>query len=286
MGSVPAFLKTMQVIHRVSELRERLAGEPSIGFVPTMGNLHDGHLALMSIARVRARCTVASIFVNRLQFEAGGDFERYPRTLERDCKLLEAAGCDIVFAPEEREMYPDAQEIYVTPPRSAEQLCGAFRPGHFQGVCTVVTKLFHAVQPHVAVFGKKDYQQLHVIRALVRQLNFPIEILAGETVREADGLAMSSRNNYLSPAERTEAVRLQRNLQGMKRRIHAGDRDFGAIAREARQDLERAGWNVDYVEVRDRATLAAPSGGDAELVALGAAWLGKTRLIDNLEIDL
>lgn len=275
----------MQVIHRISELHERLGPEPLIGFVPTMGNLHDGHLALVSIAKARARCTVASIFVNRLQFEPGGDFERYPRTLERDCRLLEQAGCDVVFAPDEREMYPDPQEMFVTPPRVAEQLCGAFRPGHFQGVCTVVTKLFHAVQPHLAVFGKKDYQQLHVIRTMARQLNFPIEIVAGETVREADGLAMSSRNNYLTAAERAEAVRLQRTLRVVKDRIAAGSRDFASLGRDAAQELERAGWKVDYVEVRNRATLAAPAPGDGELVVLGAAWLGKTRLIDNLELE-
>jgi pantoate--beta-alanine ligase len=284
MGSTPGFVKGMQVIHRISDLHERLAGEAAIGFVPTMGNLHDGHLALVSIAKVRARCTVASIFVNRLQFEPGGDFERYPRTLERDCTLLEKAGCDVVFAPDEREMYPEAQEILVTPPKGADPLEGAFRPGHFRGVCTVVTKLFHAVQPDLAVFGKKDYQQLHVIRALVRQLNFPIEIVAGETVRERDGLAMSSRNAYLSPAERTEAARLHRNLRSVKERIESGSRDYLSLTAETRADLERAGWKVDYVEVRNRATLAPPAADDGELVVLAAAWLGRTRLIDNVEI--
>jgi pantoate--beta-alanine ligase len=275
----------MQVIHRLPELRERLSNEPLVGFVPTMGNLHDGHLALLSIARARSRCSVASIFVNRLQFEPGGDFERYPRTLERDCKLLEKAGCHVVFAPDEREMYPEPQEMFVTPPRIADQLCGAFRPGHYRGVATVVTKLFHAVQPHLAVFGKKDYQQLHIIRTLVRQLNFPIEIVAGETVRETDGLAMSSRNNYLSPEERAEAPRLQRNLRGVKERIASGARDYAAGAKDAADDLRKAGWRVDYVEVRDRATLSPPAPDARELVVLGAAWLGKTRLIDNIELD-
>jgi pantoate--beta-alanine ligase len=275
----------MQVIHRIPELRERLANEHAIGFVPTMGNLHEGHLALVSIAKVRARCTVASIFVNRLQFEAGGDFERYPRTLERDCRLLEQAGCDVVFAPDEQEMYPEPQEMFVTPPRPAEPLEGAFRPGHFRGVCTVVTKLFHAVQPDIAVFGKKDYQQLHVIRAMVRQLNFPIEIVAGETVREPDGLAMSSRNNYLSADERAEAVRLNRTLRKVKDAVARGSRDLTALTRGAAQDLERAGWRVDYVEVRNRADLAVPRAEDRELVVLAAAWIGKTRLIDNVEID-
>ncbi|HZZ91726.1 MAG TPA: pantoate--beta-alanine ligase [Usitatibacter sp.] len=275
----------MQVIHRISELHERLATEPAIGFVPTMGNLHEGHLALVSIARARSRCTVASIFVNRLQFEPGGDFERYPRTLERDCALLEKAGCDVVFAPDEREMYPAAQEIFVTPPKAAEPLEGAFRRGHFQGVCTVVTKLFHAVQPDIAVFGKKDYQQLNVIRALVKQLNFPVEIVAGETVREADGLAMSSRNNYLSSEERAEAPRLQRSLQRVRQAAAAGARDFAALASKAADDLRQAGWKVDYVAVRNRVDLAPPEPDDRELVVLGAAWLGKTRLIDNVELE-
>jgi pantoate--beta-alanine ligase len=285
MGSTPGFVRNMQVIHRIADLHERLAGVASVGFVPTMGNLHDGHLALVSIAKVRSRCTVASIFVNRLQFEPGGDFERYPRTLERDCALLEKAGCDVVFAPDEREMYPQPQDTFVTPPKSAGLLEGEFRPGHFQGVCTVVSKLFHAVQPDIAVFGKKDYQQLHVIRAMVRQLNFPIEIVAAETVREPDGLAMSSRNNYLSPAERAEAVRLHRGLKRVRERIAGGSREYLAAANEAAQDLARAGWKVDYVEVRNRSTLAAPVAGDRELVVVAAAWLGKTRLIDNLEID-
>jgi pantoate--beta-alanine ligase len=285
MGSVPAFVKGMQVIHRISELRERLANEHAIGFVPTMGNLHEGHLALVSIAKVRARCTVASIFVNRLQFEPGGDFERYPRTLERDCRLLEQAGCDVVFAPDEREMYPEEQQMFVTPPQAAEPLEGSFRPGHFRGVCTVVTKLFHAVQPDIAVFGKKDYQQLHVIRALVRQLNFPIEIVAGETVREPDGLAMSSRNYYLSADERREAVRLNRALRRVKDAVAGGSRDFASLTREAAQDLEHAGWRVDYIEVRNRGDLAVPRSDDRELVVVAAASLGKTRLIDNLEID-
>jgi len=284
MGSTPGFVRNMQVIHRIADLHDRLAGEAAVGFVPTMGNLHDGHLALVSIAKVRSRCTVASIFVNRLQFEPGGDFDRYPRTLERDCALLEKSGCDIVFAPDEREMYPEPQEVVVAPPKAAALLEGVFRPGHFQGVCTVVAKLFHAVQPDLAVFGKKDYQQLQVIRAMVRQLNFPIEIVAGETVREPDGLAMSSRNNYLSPAERAEAPRLHRNLERVKERIAGGSRDNLAVAKDAADDLARAGWKVDYVEVRNRATLAPPSAQDTELVVVAAAWLGKTRLIDNLEI--
>lgn len=274
----------MDLIHTAAELRARLKNERSIAFVPTMGGLHAGHLALVEIARKHGKCVVVSIFVNRLQFEPGGDFDRYPRELDNDCKRLERTGCDVVFAPDEREMYPVPQDIVVTPPKAAEQLCGNFRPGHFQGVVTVVTKLFNIVAPHVAVFGKKDYQQLHVIRALVKQLNFGIEIVGAETVREKDGFAMSSRNGYLTPEEWTEAVRLSQNLQRIKSRIEAGDRDFDALTRAAVADLTGHGWRVDYVEVRNRSQLASPGTDDRELVVLAAAWLGKTRLIDNIEV--
>ena len=273
----------MNVIHTVADLRRRLATEPSIAFVPTMGNLHAGHLALVEIARRRGRCVVASIFVNPLQFEPGSDFERYPRTLARDCELLEEAGCHVVFAPEVREMYPVAQEMKVTPPTLAAQLCGEFRPGHFEGVATVVAKLFNIVRPHLAVFGKKDYQQLHVIRSLVRQLNFGIEIVGAETVREADGLAMSSRNGYLSAEERREAVRLNRTLRAVAERLRSGSRDFAALEREGAEALASHGWRVDYVAVRNRDTLGPPAPADEALVVLGAAWLGRTRLIDNIE---
>jgi pantoate--beta-alanine ligase len=275
----------MDLIHTVSELRARLSGERSVGFVPTMGNLHGGHLALVEIARRRAECVVASIFVNRLQFEPGGDFDRYPRTLKRDCELLEAAGCHVVFAPDEREMYPVPQQIQVMPPQVAGALEGEFRPGHFQGVCTVVAKLFNIVRPHVAIFGKKDYQQLAVIRAMERQLDFGIEIVGAETIREPDGLAMSSRNGYLSPDERREAVRLGQNLRTIRDRIREGSRAFMALEGATMDDLKRHGWKPEYVAVRTRAGLAAPTAADRDLVVLGAAWLGKTRLIDNVEVD-
>jgi pantoate--beta-alanine ligase len=274
----------MDLIHNAAALRERLKDEPSVAFVPTMGNLHAGHLALVQEAHRHGRCVVASIFVNRLQFEPGSDFERYPRTLEADRAKLEAAGCHVVFAPDEREMYPEPQEIVVTPPRLAAQLCGDFRPGHFQGVATVVTKLFHLVAPDVAVFGKKDYQQLHVIRALVRQLNFGIAIVGVDTVREADGLAMSSRNGYLTPRERAEAVRLNRVLREVKSAIEGGARDYDALIDAARDELAANGWQVDYVALRTRSNLAPVGPADRELVVLGAACVGKTRLIDNLEI--
>ncbi|MEW5966438.1 MAG: pantoate--beta-alanine ligase [Pseudomonadota bacterium] len=274
----------MKRIHTAAELRAALAGQARTAFVPTMGNLHAGHVSLVELAKQHGAPVVASIFVNPLQFGAGEDFERYPRTLDADCEKLAAAGCDLVFAPDVAEMYPVPQTFSVQPPESlANDLCGAYRPGHFAGVATVVMKLFNLVQPRVAVFGKKDFQQLHVIRGLVEQFNLPIEIVAGETLREADGLAMSSRNGYLTDAERIQATQLYRSLAEVKTAIEAGGRDFDALAASAARHLKMAGWRVDYIAVRDAATLAAPCPESRRLVALGAAWLGRTRLIDNLE---
>ncbi len=274
----------MDLIHTVAELRARLRTQRSVALVPTMGNLHAGHLSLVEIARQHGKCVVATIFVNRLQFEPGGDFDRYPRTLGQDCALLEKAGCDVVFAPDEKEMYPHAQEILIAPPKVAHQLDGEFRPGHFQGVTTVVSKLFNIVTPDVAVFGKKDYQQWHVIRAMVNQLNFGIEIVGGETVREPDGLALSSRNNYLSPAERAKAPLLSTALRQIKEAIEEGSHRFERHQEMAVSALTLAGWKVDYIALRNRSELALPQPLDRELVVLGAAWLGKTRLIDNMEL--
>ena len=274
----------MELIRTIPALRERLQGEASIALVPTMGSLHAGHVSLVDLARTRGGCVVASIFVNRLQFEPGGDFDRYPRSLERDLSMLEAAGVHTVFAPEEQEMYPGPQEVVVSPPRLADTLEGVYRPGHFQGVSTVVAKLFNAVRPHIAVFGKKDYQQLRVIMAMERQLNFGIRILPAETVREPDGLAMSSRNAYLSEAERAEAVRLNRTLRRIKETVEGGSRDFGSLEKSAEAELSKAGWGVDYIAIRERSGLRAPAAGDSQLVVLGAARIGRTRLIDNLEI--
>jgi pantoate--beta-alanine ligase len=274
----------MDVIHTIADLRQRLEGEPSIALVPTMGNLHAGHITLVTLAHGHGKCVVATIFVNRLQFEAGGEFDRYPRTLERDVAMLEKAGCHVVFAPGEKEMYPEPQEMHVTPPAIAARLEGEHRPGHFQGVCTVVAKLFNAARPHAAIFGRKDYQQLHVIRALERQLGFGIEIVGGDTVREADGLAMSSRNGYLSAEERARAPQLNRELMKIKAAIEAGSHRHHRHEEMAAADLTLAGWNVDYIAVRNASTLAAPGPRDSDLVVLGAAWLGKTRLIDNVEV--
>ncbi len=273
----------MEVLRTISALRERLKGETGIAFVPTMGNLHQGHLELMRIAREHAGCVVASLFVNRLQFGQGEDFDRYPRTFNEDCEKLGKAGVDVLFAPEESELYPVLQEVTVNLPPIAEELCGASRPGHFRGMATVVLKLFNIVRPHYAVFGKKDCQQLHLVRKMISQLDLPISIVAGETVREADGLAMSSRNRYLTAAERLEATRLHYNLEKVKLALVAGERDFRRLESEARQDLANRGWKVDYLEVREAESLEKPGSSDKKLVVLGAAWLGKTRLIDNLE---
>ncbi len=274
----------MEVLRTIPALRERLRCETGIAFVPTMGNLHQGHLELMRVARQHAGCVVASLFVNRLQFGQGEDFDRYPRTFNEDCEKLGKAGVDVLFAPEESELYPVLQEVTVNLPPIAEELCGASRPGHFRGMATVVLKLFNIVQPHYAVFGKKDCQQLHLVRKMVSQLDLPISIVAGETVREADGLAMSSRNRYLTGAERLEAPRLHRNLEKVKLALIAGERNFRRIESEARQDLANRGWKVDYLEVREAESLEKPGPSAKNLIVLGAAWLGKTRLIDNLEV--
>lgn len=275
----------MRLIHTIAELRQALAGATATAFVPTMGNLHEGHLSLVRLARAGGGPVVTSLFVNRLQFAPHEDFDTYPRTLERDCELLRGAGCDIVFAPAERELYPEPQRFVVQPPAElADILEGHFRPGFFTGVCTVVAKLFHCVQPRSAVFGKKDYQQLMVVRRMVQQLALPIEIVAGETGRADDGLALSSRNGYLSAAERAEAPALARELKRLAQRLRDGERDLAALERDAMEALSRRSWAPDYVAVRRRADLGVPSAGDA-LVVLAAARLGSTRLIDNLEPD-
>ncbi|QJR14031.1 pantoate--beta-alanine ligase [Usitatibacter palustris] len=276
----------MDVLHTVAELRDRLRGERAVVLVPTMGGLHEGHVSLVKEARKHGDCVVTSVFVNRLQFEPGGDFDRYPRTLENDCRMLEAAGCDVVFAPDERQMYPEPQEMVVMPPKVAATLEGEFRPGHFQGVATVVAKLFNIVAPHTAIFGLKDFQQCHVVRALEKQLNFGIRIVGAPTIRDPDGLAMSSRNAYLTREERAQAAALQQNLRRIKALVEGGRRDYDALVQGVVSDLTAAGWRVDYVAVRNRSALAVPGPGDKDLVILAAAWLGKTRLIDNLEADL
>lgn len=274
----------MQIFSRVDDLRAALAGKPEVVFVPTMGNLHEGHISLMTQARQHGRTVVASIFVNRLQFGPGEDFDKYPRTFEADCAKLAAAGVDVLFAPTEADLYPEPQTYQVEPPEIQNWLEGEFRPGHFRGVATVVLKLFNIVQPHTALFGKKDYQQLMVLRNMGRQLALPIRILGGETVRAEDGLALSSRNGYLTPAERAEAPRLARELNKLRDAIRAGNRDYPVLERAAMAALDAAGWKADYVAVRQQADLQSPGSPDAPLVVLAAARLGVTRLIDNLEI--
>lgn len=276
----------MDVIANSAELRTRLSAETRIAFVPTMGNLHDGHLTLVKLAQQHASCVVVSIFVNPLQFAANEDLASYPRTLEQDCQKLAAAGVDVVFTPTDAELYPQPQTIMVALPGIAQELCGAVRPTHFAGVATVVLKLFNIVQPQVAVFGSKDFQQLFIIRQLIGQLALPIQLLAGETVREADGLAMSSRNGYLKPAERVEAPRLYRALQQVAQAIRQGRQDFSAIESQTIQYLTQLGWVVDYIAIRSALTLAVATQHDKKLVTLGAARLGKTRLIDNIEFEI
>jgi pantoate--beta-alanine ligase len=265
----------MRIVRDIADLRSAVAAAGPVAFVPTMGNLHAGHISLARLARSRAPAVVVSIFVNRLQFAPGEDFERYPRTFERDCALLEAEGVELLFAPDERILYPEPQTYLVKPPPIAEELEGRFRPGFFNGVATVVLKLLNCVRPTVAVFGKKDYQQLHVVRGMVRQLDLPVEIVAGDTVREADGLAMSSRNAYLSSAERAEAPRLHRLL----REVTSGN----TTVENSLQALASAGWKPDYVEVRRRSDLGPASASDRQRVVLAAAKLGATRLIDSVE---
>lgn len=277
----------MQIIHTVQELRAWRKNAGTVAFVPTMGNLHEGHLALVREAKKRADNVVVSIFVNRLQFGQGEDFDKYPRTLQQDADKLEAEGVAVIFAPDEKELYPNVEQRYnVEPPNLQNELCGKFRPGHFRGVATVVSKLFNIVAPDVACFGKKDYQQLAVIKGLTEDLNFDIEIVPVDTGRAADGLALSSRNQYLSAAERAEAPRLYRELQAVAESLKQGSLDYAGLEKRAVQSLTEHGWTVDYVEIRHADTLEVARTGDRKLVILAAARLGATRLIDNVEIKL
>jgi len=275
----------MDIIKSVAALRERLEREPDNVFVPTMGNLHAGHIELMRLAKHRAACTVVSIFVNRLQFGPKEDFDRYPRTLQADADKMKDVGVDVVFAPSETEIYPELQTFTVEPSDLQHLLEGAFRPGHFRGVATVVLKLFNMVAPRTAIFGKKDYQQYVVLRDMVRQLALPVEIIPAETVRAEDGLALSSRNAYLSPAERAEAPRLYQTLREVSAALLAGERDFAALEVRAQATLGK-NWAPDYFAVRRQADLQPPAPPDRRLVILGAARLGATRLIDNIEVSL
>ena len=277
----------MKIIHTIKELRDWRREAGSVAFVPTMGNLHEGHLALVREAAKRADKVVVSIFVNRLQFGQGEDFDRYPRTLEQDAAKLAGEGVAVLFAPNEQELYPRvAQQYNVEPPNLQNELCGAFRPGHFRGVATVVAKLFNIVEPDYACFGKKDYQQLAILQGMAADLNFRVEIVPVDIGRAADGLALSSRNQYLSEAERKQAPQLYRELQAIARAVENGNRDYAALEQQAAANLKQAGWQVDYVEIRHAGNLPVAHVGDNKLVVLAAARLGNTRLIDNVEIHL
>jgi pantoate--beta-alanine ligase len=295
----------MQIINTVSELRNQLKNQKNIGFVPTMGNLHAGHIALVMQAKQHADCVVVSIFVNPLQFSPTEDLANYPRTLVADYEKLKAAGCDIVFVPSVAEIYPQMSEeksngknlnqtMTIDPPPIASVLCGATRLKHFAGVATVVMKLFNIVfynthQHNIAVFGKKDFQQLFIIKEMVRQFNLPITILAGETVRETNGLALSSRNSYLTDVQRSSASQLNRALQSIVVQIKNGNKDFTALEKSAIESLSQQGWDVDYISIRSSNNLQPANNKDKDLIVLGAAKMinktgGRTRLIDNIEL--
>ena len=279
----------MKIISSIDELRDQLRGQLRTAFVPTMGNLHEGHLSLIRLARRHGDPVVASIFVNRLQFGPNEDFEKYPRTFADDIEKLEKEGVYVLFAPTERDLYPEPQEFRVQPPSDLGNILeGEFRPGFFNGVTTVVLKLFSCVQPSVAVFGKKDYQQLMIIRNMTRQFALPTEIIAAETWRADDGLALSSRNTYLSESERIEAPTLYAELQAVAQAVKDGNLDVSMLEKKSMQRLASRGWNPDYVSIRKRMNLQPPTADDLAqnepLIVLTAAKLGATRLIDNLEI--
>ena len=276
----------MELVTDIPSLRERLRKDTSIAFVPTMGNLHEGHLSLVRTAKQNADCTVVSIFVNQLQFSPTEDYNKYPRTLEKDCALLKDINADVVFVPNEKILYPETQEFLLMLPSVAHILEGKYRPGFFRGVTTVVLKLFNIVQPQIAIFGKKDYQQLYIVDKMVKQLNLPIEIIACDTVRMHDGLAQSSRNCYLNENQRSESIRLYQTLYQIKKSVEEGNNNFKMLQDNAIKNMIQHNWKVDYITIRQRSTLepAVINDNNNRLIVLGAAWLGDIRLIDNIEI--
>lgn len=280
----------MNTVKTVQDLRAAVARARSegkrIALTPTMGNLHSGHAALVTKAAQRADFVVATIFVNPLQFGPNEDLATYPRTLAADQEKLLQAGCNLLFTPSVEEIYPHgmADQTLVSVPHLSQGLCGASRPGHFEGVATVVSKLFNMVQPDLAIFGEKDFQQLAVIRAMVRDLNMPIQIIGEPTVRADDGLALSSRNGYLSDAQRAAAPALYQAIRQIADAIKVGEQDFDALLASKKQQLEAAGFRIDYLEIRDATSLRATTAENRDLVILAAAFLGKTRLIDNLHL--
>jgi pantoate--beta-alanine ligase len=282
----------MQVFHHIQSLREVLAAERKagkrIGFVPTMGNLHSAHIELVKIAQQNCDVVVTSIFVNPLQFGLNEDWDKYPRTIAADSAKLETVGCNYLFCPDEKEIYPNgmAEQTRVIVPTMTDVLCGASRPGHFEGVTTVVTKLFNIVQPDEAVFGIKDFQQLAVIRRMVEDLCIPVKITAGEIFREADGLAMSSRNGFITADERPTVAVLNRSLNAIKQAITDGRRDFTVLVTEARTQIEAAGFRVDYISICNSRTLEMAAHDDREITILGAMYTQGARLIDNVSVVL
>lgn len=281
-------MKTVETISALRDsIREARAQGKRIGFVPTMGNLHQGHLNLLSAARDHADFLVASIFINPLQFNVKDDLERYPRTLEEDQKSLIDYGCDLLFAPQEAEIYPNGRrnQTYVEVPGISDLYCGASRPNHFRGVTTIVNKLFNLVQPDLAVFGKKDFQQLHVIRRMVDDLSMPVELLGVETAREDSGLALSSRNGYLTRDEKDQAQVLYQQLEKIRDALMEGDQNLNELISSAEQVLEKNGFRPDYIHIVRQADLMPAIPEDKALVILAAAFLGKARLIDNIEVS-
>lgn len=282
----------MDVFHHIGSLRQHLfdarSESKSVGFVPTMGNLHDAHLALVEQAKQNSDLVVVSIFVNRLQFGLNEDWDRYPRTLVEDMDKLRSVGCDVLFCPEEQEIYPNGMDTQtrVIVPTMADILCGASRPGHFEGVTTVVSKLFNIVQPDIAVFGLKDFQQLAIIRRMVEDLCIPVKLIPGDIVREADGLAMSSRNGYLSDEERPRVTVLYKALCYIVRALESGRRDFAVLEKEASEQIRDAGFQLDYLNVCESKSLRPAAHDDQNLTILGAMYTDKARLIDNISIEL
>ncbi|VUD40586.1 Pantothenate synthetase [Thalassocella blandensis] len=282
----------MQIFHHIESVRNAIAQARAdgkkVGFVPTMGNLHAAHLELVETAQKHCDFVVCSIFVNRLQFGLNEDWDKYPRTFEQDAEKLRAVNCDMLFFPDEQEIYPNGmdEQTRVIVPTMANVLCGASRPGHFEGVTTVVTKLFNIVQPDVAVFGIKDYQQLAIIRRMVADLCMPVHIIAGEIVRESDGLAMSSRNGFITEQERPQANQLNKSLNWVKNEILAGSREYPQLEAEARQQIENAGFKPDYLSICQSATLEPAAHDDTELTVLGAMYTQGARLIDNVSLAL
>lgn len=277
----------MNIIHTIQEMRQWRKMRETVAFVPTMGNLHEGHLALIREAKKHADAVVVSIFVNRLQFGQGEDFSSYPRTFQSDIQKLTAEGVDAVFSPDEQELYPHVTQDYnVEPPGLQNELCGMFRPGHFRGVATVVSKLFNIITPNVACFGRKDYQQLTIIRGMVADLNMNIDIIPVDTGRASDGLALSSRNQYLSEQERAIAPTLYQTLCAVRDALQREERNYAQLEQQAVHALNQAGFQAQYVEIRQADSLQAARSGDVHLVILAAAILGKTRLIDNVAVHL